>query len=235
MGELMPVHRNLDAELDALQALLLRMADVVDEQFADALNALFRRDLALAEQVHRRDDEVDDLEMQVDHQCERILALHHPVADELRMLITAVKINTDLERVGDHCKNLAKNTSYVVNSPAALQSTQLQAMSDAARGMFREVYDAYLNRDRDRAERVLAQDSEVDRLHAENFYALVEHGRAHPEDLEAVAHLITASKALERISDHAKNIAENVIFLIEGIDVRHQRARPEPASDLDSD
>jgi phosphate transport system protein len=226
---LMPVHRNLDAELEALQALLLRMAEVVDEQFADALNALFRRDVELAAAVRRRDDEVDDLEMQVDRQCERILALHHPVADELRMIITAVKINTDLERVGDHCKNIAKNTAYVVDAPAALQSTQLQAMSDAARGMFREVYDAYLSRDRARAERVLAQDSEVDRLHSENFYALVAHGRAHPEDMEAVAYLITASKALERISDHAKNIAESVIFLIEGIDVRHQRARPEPA------
>lgn len=219
----MPVHRNLDDDLRQLQALLLQMADVVDEQFADALNALFNRDTDEAARVQRRDDEVDALELEVDRLCERILALHHPVADELRRLVTAVKINTDLERIGDHCKNIAKNTPRIVNAPLALEATRFQEMSDVARGMLREVYDAYVKRDLDRAERVLAEDERVDQLHRENFDALVAHGRTNPDDLEAVAHLITASKALERISDHAKNIAENVVFLIRGVDIRHQR------------
>jgi len=223
----MPIKRNLDEDLEQLQTMLLRMADVVDEQFADALNALFRRDEARAARVHRRDDEVDQYELDVDRLCERILALHHPVADELRVLITAVKINTDLERIGDHCKNIAKNTPYIAESPAALKATFIQPMADAARVMLREVYDAYVKRDRARAASVLAQDEHVDELHKANFKALVEHGREHPEDLEAVAHLITASKAIERISDHAKNIAENVIFVIDGIDVRHPRAHRE--------
>jgi phosphate transport system protein len=219
----MPVRRHLDDDLTALKDLLLRMADVVDEQFANALNALFRRDEALAAEVRRRDDEVDAFEMEVDRFCERILALHHPVADELRVIITAVKINTDLERIGDHCKNIAKNTPRVLNAPGALQATRLQEMADAARGMLREVQEAFVRRDRTLAQRILAQDERVDRLYKENFAALVAHGREHPEDLEAVAHLLTASKGLERISDHAKNIAESVIFLIEGVDVRHQR------------
>lgn len=226
----MPVQRNIDRELETLQDLLLQMADTVDEQFAAALNALFQRDEALAKEVRRRDDEVDDFELKVDRQCERILALYHPVADELRILITAVKINTDLERVGDHCKNIAKNTVYVVDAPEALKATRLQEMADAARGVLREVQDAFVNRDRGQAQRILLKDEKVDELHRENFYALVEYGRRHPEDMEAVAHLLTASKALERISDHAQNIAESVIFLIEGIDVRHQRVRKDTAN-----
>lgn len=219
----MPIRRNLDDELLHLQKLLLRMADTVDEQFADALNALFQRDEELASAVRRRDDEVDALELEVDRHCERVLALHQPVADELRMLITAVKINTDLERIGDHCKNIAKNTPYMAHAPLALKAARLQPMADAARAMLRQVYDAFVKRDQALAEGVLAQDDYVDALHKDNFFALVEHGRTHPEDMEAVAHLITASKAIERISDHAKNIAESVVFLIEGIDIRHQR------------
>jgi phosphate transport system protein len=227
----MPVHRNLDADLRHLQAMLLRMADVVDEQFADALNALFSRDIEEARRVQRRDDEVDALELEVDRLCERILALHHPVADELRRLVTAVKINTDLERIGDHCKNIAKNTPHIVSAPLALEATRFQEMADIARAMLREVYDAYVKGDLARAEMVLAEDERVDQLHRENFAALVAHGRERPEDLEAVAHLITASKALERISDHAKNIAENVVFLIRGVDIRHQR--PDGQVDLE--
>jgi phosphate transport system protein len=217
----MPVQRNLDRELQAVRDLLLRMADLVEEQFSDAIDALFRRDVEAAKAVRRRDDEVDALEMQVDRTCERVLALHHPVADELRVLITAVKINTDLERIGDHCKNVAKNVQYVAEAPDALAATKLREMADAARSMFREVYDAFASRDGVAARGVLARDERVDRLHWENFNALVEYGRQHPDELEVVAHLLTASKDVERISDHASNIAENVIFLIEGVDVRH--------------
>jgi phosphate transport system protein len=219
----MPIRRNLDDDLQHLQSLLLRMADIVDEQFADALDALFKRDVEQARAVQRRDDEIDALELEVDRHCERVLALHQPVADELRLIITAVKINTDLERIGDHCKNLAKNTPFVVHAPRALEATRMQAMADAARSMLREVYDAFVKRDLSKARGVLTQDEFVDKLHKENFAVLVAHGKSHPEDLEAIAHLITASKGIERISDHAKNIAESVIFLIKGIDVRHSR------------
>lgn len=217
----MPVQRNLDRELQTVRDLLLRMADLVEEQFSDAIDALFRRDVEAAKAVRRRDDEVDALEMEVDRTCERVLALHHPVADELRVLITAVKINTDLERIGDHCKNVAKNVRYVAEAPDALAATKLREMADAARSMFREVYDAFASRDGVAARGVLARDKRVDELHWENFNALVDYGRQHPDQLEVVAHLLTASKDVERISDHASNIAENVIFLIEGVDVRH--------------
>lgn len=227
MEEEMAVHRHLDDELDVLRSQLVKMGDLVDEQFAGAVNALLNRNEELAEEVYKRDDEVDALEIAVDQQCERILALHQPVADELRMIITAVKINTDLERIGDHCKNIAKNTPYLVHNPDALAATRLNEMADISRSMLRKVQDAFLQSNRLEAQRVLATDQQVDRIHRENFHALLSFGEKHPEAIEAVAHLLTASKALERIADHAKNIAESVIFLIEAIDVRHRRLSEE--------
>jgi phosphate transport system protein len=219
------MQRHLDLELDALRDLLLKMADIVDEQFADAMNALLNRDLDLARQVMNRDSEVDRMEMDVDRQCERIMALYQPVSRDLRMLIMAVKITTDLERIGDHCKNLAKNVAYLADLPELLPRTHLREMADEARAMLRDVQDAFVKQDAMKARRVLAQDRKVDRLHEDNFYMMVDLGKSDPELVEAMAHLVTMSKGLERISDHATNIAEGVIFLIEGIDVRHSKAR----------
>ncbi len=219
----MPIHRHLDEELVLLRQLITDMFAIVDEQFANGITSLLNGDVEMAEKVVARDDEVDELELQIDEQCERVLALYHPVAQELRMLITAVKINTDLERIGDHCKNLAKNTRHVDRAPDLLQSTHISDMTMHARAMLRNVQDAFFERDRVGAREVLAQDKQVDRLHEENFADLVRFGREHPDQMEAVAHLVTASKALERISDHAKNIAESVVFLVEGKDIRHRK------------
>jgi len=219
----MSIHRPLDEELKVLRELVLEMSYLVDEQLAEAMNALTKGDVELAQRVRHRDDEIDALEMKLDRQCERILALHHPVASDLRLIILAVKVNTDLERIGDHSKNLAKNVAHVKDMPDVLKATRLPEMADAARAMLREAQDAFSTEDRVRAREILARDRQVDRLHKENFAALVKYGQEHPECMTPVAHLITASKGLERISDHVKNIAESIIFLIEGLDIRHKR------------
>ena len=222
------IHRHLDDELNVLRELLFEMTYLVDEQLADAANALFSNDVPLAEQVQGRDDEIDALELKIDRQCERILALHHPVASELRLIIMAVKINTDLERIGDHAKNLARSTAHVGGAAGALGATRLPEMADAARSMLRKVQDAFTARDRVAAREVVAFDKTVDRLHKENVAALVAHGQAHPEDLDVVARLLISSKGIERISDHAKNIAESVVFLVEGLDIRHRKLQQRP-------
>ena len=219
----MSIHRPLDQELKVIRELVLEMSYLVDEQLAEAMNALTAGDVEMADRVRMRDDEIDAIEMKLDRQCERVLALHHPVASELRLIILAVKVNTDLERIGDHCKNLAKNVPYVKDTPEVFAVTKLPEMADAARAMLREAQDSFATEDRVRAREVLARDRVVDRLHKENFALLVKYGKEHPDCLEAVAHLITASKGLERISDHVKNIAESVIFLVEGLDIRHKR------------
>jgi phosphate transport system protein len=217
----------LARELAELRGRLLDMATIVAEQFTDAVDALLDRDLERAEAVMARDQEVDAIELEVDKYCERILARHQPVATDLRTLLTVEKINTDLERIGDHCRNLARNTEHVTEAPGVLDSIKLREMSVTARRMLDDAKQAFLDRDVELARRIPELDDEVDRLHHENFRTLVDYIRAHPEHAEAAAHLITASKALERISDHSTNIAKSVVFLIEGVDLRHPDVQSE--------
>jgi phosphate transport system protein len=211
----------LDRELRALRGLIVDMAGRVDEQFANAMNALLQGDLDLAGEVIARDESVDQLEVQIDRQCERILALHAPVAADLRTLITAVKINTDLERIGDHCRNLCHNTEHLVDARDLLTATSIPQMSDTSRSMLRDAETAFLERDRLKARKVIARDLQINRLHADTVDLLVGLCEDGHEQAEAIAHLLTASKSLERISDHAKNIAQSVVFMIEGTDIRH--------------
>ncbi|WP_022834558.1 phosphate signaling complex protein PhoU [Salisaeta longa] len=211
----------IDREIATLRALLLDMAARVDEQLTDATNALLAGDVAQAEKVAARDDAIDALELRIDRQCERVLALHAPVAADLRMFIVAVKINTDLERIGDHCRNLARYTAPVAAAPGIVSNTNLRAMADMARLMLRETESAFLTRDRLRARKVIARDLQVNRMHARTFRYLVDECVRTTTNPDAVAHLLHASKALERISDHIKNVAQSIVFLIEGTDLRH--------------
>lgn len=219
----MTIHRQIDDELKRLRELIVEMSDLVDEQLADAINAVSNCDLDLANQVRKRDDEVDALELEVDAQCERLLALHTPVAVDLRFIITVVKLNTDLERVGDQAKNIAKNTVFISGSSELVKETRIQEMADIARTILHEAQDAFIKQNRVLARQVLAHDKQVDNLHKESFRTIVKLLEERPEQAEALAHLITVSKAVERVADHAKNIAEAVVFLIEGQDIRHRK------------
>lgn len=221
----------LARELTELRSRLLDMATIVAEQFTDAVDALLDHDLEQAEAVVERDREVDAIELEVDRHCERILARHQPVATDLRTLLTVEKINTDLERIGDHCRNLARNAEHVIDAPGVLDSIKLREMSSTARRMLEDAKKAFLEQDEELARRIPELDDEVDRLHHENFRTLVDYIRAHPEHAEAAARLITASKALERISDHSTNIAKGVVFLIEGVDIRHQGVQTASATE----
>lgn len=221
----------LTRELAELRSRLLDMATIVAEQFTDAVEALLDHDVERAERVVERDREVDALELEVDKYCERILARHQPVATDLRTLLTVEKINTDLERIGDHCRNVARNTEHVTEAPGILDSLKLREMTQTARRMLDEAKQAFLDQDAELARSIPDLDDEVDRLHHENFQALVEYVQKHPEHAEVVAHLITASKAIERISDHSTNIAKGVVFLIEGVDIRHAGIQREASAD----
>ena len=213
----------LDHELNALRGHLLDMAQLVDEQFADAVNALVQSDAELGEQVAARDHEIDAMELAIDRHCERILALHTPVAADLRMLIMAVKTNTDLERIGDHCRNLARYVRPLAEWPDLIEQATIPQMADLARDMLRQAEQSFLEKDRVHARQVIARDHQVNRLHAQNLTDLIAQLSTHPDRAEALSYLITTSKAIERISDHAKNIAQGVVFLVEGTDIRHQR------------
>ena len=217
----------LNREIAELRSRLLDMATIVAEQFTDAVDALLSHDVPAAKRVMQRDREVDALELEVDKYCERILARHQQVATDLRTLLTVEKINTDLERIGDHCRNLARNAEHVTEAPGVLDAVQLRAMSHTARRMLDEAKQAFLDQDADLARSIPDLDDEVDRLHHDNFRALVAYIQNNPTHAEAAAHLITASKAIERISDHSTNIAKGVVFLIEGVDLRHTSVQEE--------
>jgi phosphate transport system protein len=229
----MPNRSSLDQELVSLRGLIADMANRVDEQFANAMNALLQGDTELAEQVVDGDDAIDALELRIDKQCERILALHSPVAVDLRMLIMAVKINTDFERIGDHCRNLSRNARHLANAPGLLADTRLPKMADMSRTMLREAEMAFLENDRLKARKVIARDLQVNRLHEETFAKLVKMCQNGHEQSEVIAHLLTVSKALERISDHAKNIAQSIVFMVEGRDLRHRGIDDEPSTSAD--
>lgn len=214
--------RNLEEEITELRNQLLAMVDLVDEQCANAIEALLQQDRDLAAQVIERDERIDEMELEIDNICERILALHQPVAVDLRLIITAIKVNTDLERIGDHCTNLAKGTGHLTRYPNVLPDTYIEEMAQSVRDMLQNALAAFVQQDDEGARTVLTSDQEIDVLHLRNFIALSRLSQDQPELSEPAAHLITISKALERISDHATNIAEDVIFLIEGVDIRHQ-------------
>ena len=215
-------NRHLDQELADLRSMLIEMSELVDEQVAGAIDAVANCDLELARKVRKRDDEVDAFELKVDHQCERILALFTPVAVDLRLIISAVKVNTDLERIGDHAKNLAKNTQHLRRATHLIERTQIREMADEARKVLHEAQDAFIKQDRILARQVLAHDRKIDRMHAETLQTLAELFQEMPENAGELVYLVNMAKSAERIADHAKNIAELVVFLVEGIDIRHR-------------
>lgn len=215
-------NRHMDQELMTLRRLLFEMSDLVDEQVAGAIDAVANCDVELARRVRERDDEVDAYELKIDHHCERILALFTPVAVDLRLIISAVKVNTDLERIGDHAKNLAKSTQSLKGCSDLIKETRIREMADEARTVMHEAQDAFQKQDRVLARQVLAHDRHIDRLHEETISTIADLLEANPSRAREIVHLVNMNKSVERIADHAKNIAELVVFLVEGIDIRHR-------------
>ena len=234
----MPDHRPLDDKIDELRRLQEAMLQRVTGQFEEAALALLERDTERAEKVRQSDDEIDALELRIDNLCERILALHTPVAVDLRLILTAVKINTDLERIGDHAKNLAKSTAPLADWEAFLEQADLRDLARTVRDILTGACEAFLEEDPDRARAVIERDEEANQLYNNIFDTTARLSREHPEGSEALIYLVTAAKALERIGDHAKNIAESTVFLEEGKDIRHGGLDEEAAGfsgDLDGD
>jgi phosphate transport system protein len=222
-------HRPLDDKLAELRRLQEDMLQRVTEQLEEASLALLERDTERAAAVRASDDEIDALELHIDSLCERILALHTPVAVDLRLILTAVKINTDLERIGDHAKNLAKSTAPLADWEAFLEQTELRALARTVRDELAGAAQAFLDQDADHAREVIERDEEANALYNGIFDTTTRLSQEHPQGSEALIYLVTAAKALERIGDHAKNIAESIVFLEEGKDIRHGGLEEEAA------
>ena len=222
--------RHFETELQALKNRLLGMGALVEERVHQAMQALMERRIEAAEAIVAGDAEVNDLQIEIDDRCLKLLALQNPMASDLRLITAAMKINADLERIGDQAVNIAENAVKVAAAPPLRPIIDLPRMAELAEAMTRDSLDAFVRRDADLAREILARDDEVDQLKDQIFRVLLTHMMADPGTIERALGLILVSRNLERIADHATNIAEDVIFVVEAKDVRHHHEEREVQS-----
>ena len=216
--------RHFHEELDGLKQTLLAMGALVEDQIRLTMRALVDRDDRLAERVIERDREVNAYDVEVDEKCVELLALHQPAAGDLRFLTTAMKIVTDLERIGDQAVNIAQRALELHQEPQLKPYVDLPRMAEMAQRMVKESLDAFVTRDTELARRVCGEDAAVDALKEQIFRELLTFMMADPRTIPRALRLILISRFMERVADHATNIAEMVIYMVEGKMVRHTLA-----------
>ncbi len=217
----MSVH--LKREIENLKNLLLKLGTLVEENTSRAVEALEKRDKKLAESAIEADMQIDEMEVEVEEECLKILALHQPVAVDLRFIVAVLKINSDLERIGDLAVNIAERASYLAVEKESTFPMDFSRMSELAHSMLRNALDSLVNLDMDLAGKVGGTDDEVDDINKQ-MYEQVKMGlRETPDQIEQLIHLLCVSRHIERIADHATNIAEDVLYMGKGEIMRHRR------------
>jgi phosphate transport system protein len=218
------MQRHFHEELEALKQTLLAMGGLVEDQIRRVMRALVERDDALAQEVVERDRQVNTYDVEVDEQCVELLALHQPTAGDLRFITTAMKIVTDLERIGDQAVNIGQRVIELNREPQLKPYIDLPRMAERAQAMVKESLDAFVARDTELARRVCGEDAEVDALKEQIFRELLTFMMEDPRTIPRAIRLILISRFVERVADHATNIAEMVVYLVEGKMVRHTLA-----------
>jgi phosphate transport system protein len=216
--------RHFHEELEALKQTLLAMGGLVEDQIRRVMRALLERDDELAREVIDRDRQVNAYDVEVDEQCVQLLALNQPAASDLRFITTAMKIVTDLERIGDQAVNIAQRALELHQEPQLKPYVDLPRMAEMAQRMVKESLDAFVTRDTELARRVCGEDAAVDALKEQIFRELLTFMMADPRTIPRALRLILISRFMERVADHATNIAEMVVYMVEGKMVRHTLA-----------
>ena len=215
----MSVH--LEKEIERLKKQILALSAKVEENVYKAVRALEERSGILADEVMKGDRAVDEIEVEIEEECLKVLALYQPVAIDLRYIVTIMKVNNDLERVGDLAVNIAERAAFLATVEGPDIPLDFPLMMEKTRTMLRKSLDALMKRDAKIAHEVLAADDEIDAMNSEMYIKIQEAICRRPEQLESLIHLLSCSRHLERIADHATNIAEDAIYLMEGEIVRH--------------
>jgi phosphate transport system protein len=215
------MERALDHHLDRIRQSLLRMGGIVEEMIAESQMALVGRDAERAERVIKTDKEVDLLEMEIDDMCHTALARHQPTAVDLRFIVAAMKIDNDLERIGDSAVNIAEAALVLNTEPPLKPYIDLPRLSELTQKMVRESLDAFVQRNVQLALDICSRDDQVDGLYKQLFRELLTFMIADPQTVNRALHLLLIARNLERIADHATNVAEDVIYYVEGRDIRH--------------
>ena len=218
--------RHFQEELEALQGRLLEMGGLAEERVRVAVHSLVTRDIAAIDRVLHGDEPINELHVEIDNRCFKLLALYQPMATDLRAIVAAVKINTDLERVGDLAVNIAEAARRYATHPPVKRLIDIPQMGDIAQTMLRDALDAFVRRDTVLAHQVLNEDDRLDGLKTQIFRELLSYMLQDPGTVEPALDLILISRHLERIGDHATNIAEDVIFMVSALDVRHHAPNP---------
>jgi len=216
----MSIH--LQREIEKLKKCLLSLCAVVEDQVQMAIEAFLQRDETVALVVERRDSEVDQREVEVEEECLKMLALYQPVATDLRLIVAVLKINNDLEQIGDLAVNIARKAAAVAAEPPLDVPLDIAGMWKKVQTMLRDSLDALVNTDAQLAEAVYGRDDEVDRMKHEMRMEIEAAARRHPELMGRLLKFLAVARNLERIADYSVNIAEDVIYMVNGAIVRHR-------------
>jgi len=214
--------RHFEREMDHLKTRLLHMGAAVEDLVSRSMQALMDRDANLAQSAIELEREIDKQEIQIEEECLKLLALYQPVASDLRFVTAVLKINNDLERMGDLGGHIAERALVLSQHREVSLPVDLRHMAVAAQRMVRQSLDALVNHDADLAVQVIHADNEIDAYHQEMFPLIAEEMRRQPESIEILFHVLSASRHLERIADYATNVAEDVVYLVRGEIIRHQ-------------
>jgi phosphate transport system protein len=219
-----------EQDLRDLREKLLAMGAKVEAHIADSVRALTDRDTALADRVVESDQEVNRLEVQIDETCRRILALRQPAASDLRLITTALKIVTDLERIGDLAVNIAERVKDLNEAPPLKAYVDTPRLAVLAQQQVKKALDAFVSSDVAKADEVLKEDDHLDALYLKIFNELLGYMMEDSKNIRRATALMFIAKHLERIGDHATNVAEMVIYMVRGTDIRHPRSRNLPTA-----
>ncbi|MFH1074030.1 MAG: phosphate signaling complex protein PhoU [Candidatus Firestonebacteria bacterium] len=213
--------KHFDDELAELKIKLLYMSGLVEEMVQYSIKALVERKEELTEEVFKREEEVNSLQVEIDDRSLKLIALYQPAAADLRFVTSAMKINSELERMGDQAVNIADASKELLKFPQLKKLIDIPMMSDIVKSMVKHCLDSFVRKDADLAREVLIRDNQVDGLKDQIFRELLTYMLSETKHIPVALELILISRHLERIGDHATNIAEDVIFMVKGADVRH--------------
>ena len=221
--------RKFDEALTALKNRVVAMGEVAQRMIQQSMKALVDRNVGLIQAVLKDEDSLDRCQVEIDNEAIRLMAIQSPVAADLRFILMVARINTELERVGDLCVNLCESTQLLLTEPPLKPLVDLPKMADTAERMVQESIQAFLEGTTEKALQVIRADDEVDALNDQIFRELLTYMLSDPRNITRALSLILMARNLERIADHATNIAEEVVYLVKGEDIRHQHPAGEKA------
>lgn len=219
--------RHFDEELQNVKRKLVEMAAMVEESITKSLDALKKMNADMADEIREIDHKIDKLEMSIEDMCVELIARHQPVGSDLRFLIGAIKMNNDLERMGDHSVNIADCLEYVVAGPRVTQITNIWSMARIVKEMLRESVESFIENDAARAQKVCERDSVVDEMRNETIRILLTYMLEEPEKIGAAMQYLLVAKNLERIADLSTNICEDVIYIAQARVIKHHAEEEE--------